>query len=214
MKKSQVSESMVFGQSVIEKKQVKNARVARYDSYREFLSSSDFVDLSKKLKPLAKSVHATLHEELPYLGHLFKKSLSLFKLEELLFEAVVYGDWFGEVISDPENSHLGPLLVQALPSKTVFRIETTKGKVVEFQQSYEGPDLSVISKPINEPSTTVRFSPEQIIHVRVDCGKYYPYGTSRLEQSPFKNTPFVLDEPSLDGLEEQIVESIISVLGV
>jgi hypothetical protein len=106
MKKCKISESKVFGQSVVESSgRTKNSRSARYESYKEFLSSSDVVDLSKKLKPLAKRIHEKLSEKLPYLSHILKRSLNLFRIQEMLYEIVLYGDWFGEIVEDPYQNN-------------------------------------------------------------------------------------------------------------
>jgi hypothetical protein len=73
----------------------------------------------------------------------------------------------------------------------MFRIETIKGKVLEFQQSKESPDYqSIIKAPITtateaelQQSTAIRFSPDQMIHLKIgDYRKtFYPYGVSLIE---------------------------------
>lgn len=106
---------------------------------------------------------------------------------------LVYGDLFWEIIINQENPTEGIYKIARLPADSMYRIETTKGKVVEFQQSKEGPDYtSLISSPVlssNDTqmlnSTAIRFAPEQIIHIRVgeDRKSFYPYGVSIIESA-------------------------------
>jgi hypothetical protein len=73
----------------------------------------------------------------------------------------------------------------------MYRIETTKGKVVEFQQSKEGPDYQSLTRaPVVQATeqeiaqaTAIRFSPEQVVHARLgdDRKTFYPYGVSMAE---------------------------------
>jgi intein/homing endonuclease len=102
----------------------------------------------------------------------------------------VNGDHFLEVIINPENPEEGIYKTAPLPAETMYRIETTKGKLIEFQQSKEGPDYSSLTNPIDltnnkdvEKSTAIRFSPYQIIHFRIgeDRKTFYPYGVSLIE---------------------------------
>jgi hypothetical protein len=63
--------------------------------------------------------------------------------------------------------------------------------VIEFQQSKEGPDYTaIIQSPVTQASdatllssTAIRFSPEQIVHIRLgeDRRSFYPYGVSVIE---------------------------------
>lgn len=102
----------------------------------------------------------------------------------------VNGDHFLEIIINPENPEEGIYKTVALPAETMYRIETTKGRLIEFQQSKEGPDYSSLTNPIDltnnkeiEKSTAIRFSPYQIIHFRIgeDRKSFYPYGVSLIE---------------------------------
>ena len=73
----------------------------------------------------------------------------------------------------------------------MFRIETTKGKLVEFQQGKEGPDYQSLQRsPITHATdqelaqaTAIRFAPEQIVHIKIgdDRKTFYPYGISLIE---------------------------------
>lgn len=104
---------------------------------------------------------------------------------------LLYGDLFYELITDLDSPNDGILKIQRLPPESIYRIETTKGKVIEFQQSKEGPDYqSLVRAPVTVASdqeiqmaTAIRFAPEQIVHVRIneDRRQFYPYGSSIVE---------------------------------
>lgn len=102
-----------------------------------------------------------------------------------------FGDLFLEAIISPESPKDGILGVQELPPDSMYRIETTKGKLIEFQQSPEGPDYQSLTRaPVTQATeaelqqaTAIRFAPEQIIHMRIgdDRKTFYPYGVSLIE---------------------------------
>jgi len=102
-----------------------------------------------------------------------------------------YGDFFLEIVTDPSEPKRGVLKIQPLPSDSIYRIETIKGKLIEFQQSKEGPDFNSLarvevtkaSQAELEQATALRFVPEQIIHMKVgdDRKSFYPYGVSVIE---------------------------------
>lgn len=103
----------------------------------------------------------------------------------------IYGDQFMELVIDPENPKLGVFRVVPLPPETMYRIETVKSKLIEFQQSKEGPDYQAIVRgSVTELSdtelnqtTAIRFAPNQIVHFRIgdDRRTFYPYGQSLVE---------------------------------
>ena len=102
----------------------------------------------------------------------------------------VNGDHFLELIINPDEPEEGVYKAVTLPAETVYRIETTKGKLIEFQQGKEGPDYSALTNPINltdnqklEKSTAIRFNRNQIVHFRIgeDRKQFYPYGVSLIE---------------------------------
>jgi hypothetical protein len=105
----------------------------------------------------------------------------------------IKGDLFWEVIVNPDNPKEGVYKINDLPCETMFRIETIKGKILEFQQSKEAPDYqAIIKSPIQgateaelQQSTAIRFAPEQVIHIRIgDYRKtFYPYGVSLIESA-------------------------------
>ena len=106
-------------------------------------------------------------------------------------QVCTFGDLFVELIIDPESPKDGILKVQELPADSVYRIETTKGKLIEFQQSNEGPDYQSLTRaPVPEATesdlqqaTALRFAPEQIVHIKIgdDRKSFYPYGVSLIE---------------------------------
>lgn len=102
----------------------------------------------------------------------------------------ISGDFFVEIVVNPDNPKEGIYKTVPLPPETMYRIETVKGRLVEFQQSKEGPDYQAITKPIDEQNekelaqtTAIRFSPSQIVHFRIgdDRKTFYPYGQSLIE---------------------------------
>jgi len=104
---------------------------------------------------------------------------------------LLYGDLFYEIIINLDNPQDGVLRLLKLPPESMYRIETTKGKVVEFQQSKEGPDYQSLTRaPVTQATdqeimmaTAIRFAPEQVIHARIgdDRKMFYPYGVSMVE---------------------------------
>jgi hypothetical protein len=103
----------------------------------------------------------------------------------------ISGDWFIELVINPENPKEGIYRAVPLPPETMYRIETVKGKLIEYQQSKEGPDYQALVRgPITgqndtelNQTTAIRFAPNQIIHFRIgdDRKTFYPYGQSLIE---------------------------------
>lgn len=103
----------------------------------------------------------------------------------------IFGDWFVEMVVNPDNPKEGVYRAVPLPPETMFRMESIKGKVIEFQQSKEGPDYQSLLKGSifdqNEmelsQSTAIRFAPGQIVHFRIgdDRKTFFPYGQSLIE---------------------------------
>lgn len=131
-------------------------------------------------------------EELEFL--FFSKKMLNFdqkKMWNIAKRLFIYGDFFFEVVIDPENPKDGIINLVPLPPDSMYRIETTKGKLVEFQQSREGPDYQSLARvevtqateADLQQATAIRFAPEQIIHIRIgdDRKTFYPYGVSLIE---------------------------------
>lgn len=103
----------------------------------------------------------------------------------------IFGDSFLEVVIDPESPKDGILKMQELPPDSMYRIETTKGKLIEFQQSNEGPDYQSLTRPPVtqatetdlQQATALRFAARQVIHFKTgdDRKTFYPYGVSLIE---------------------------------
>jgi hypothetical protein len=103
----------------------------------------------------------------------------------------IFGDHFTEVIINPENPKEGVYKTLDLPADSMYRIETTKGKLIEFQQSNEGPDYqSLMRVPVTQATdadlkqaTAIRFAENQVIHWKIgdDRKMFYPYGVSLIE---------------------------------
>lgn len=123
---------------------------------------------------------------------LHRKMLNLNRYGVIWFKNLcINGDWFVEVIINPENPSEGIYKLMPLPPETMYRIETIKGRLLEFQQAKEGPDYKAVSdRPITQyaetelsQTTAIRFAPSQIIHMRIgdDRKTFYPYGQSLIE---------------------------------
>lgn len=103
----------------------------------------------------------------------------------------IKGDDFQEIIINTDNPKDGIINISPLPAETMYRIETTKGRLVEFQQSKEGPDYQSLSRvevtqatdADLQQATAIRFAPEQVIHTKIgdDRQTFYPYGVSLIE---------------------------------
>lgn len=130
-------------------------------------------------------------EELEFLCF-HRKMLNLDRKSwQMVKRLCIYGDLFFENIVNPDEPKQGILKFQELPPDSMYRIETVKGKLVEFQQSKEGPDYQALTR--NEvtkateaelqQATAIRFAPNQVIHFRIgdDRKTFYPYGQSLIE---------------------------------
>lgn len=86
-------------------------------------------------------------------------------------ELAIFGDVFIEKIVDAHETLLGAF---SLDQFTMYRIETIKGKLLEFQQSNDGIDYVAIKRcfvqdtenPGHLKNKTVRFQPDLVVHVR------------------------------------------------
>ena len=113
------------------------------------------------------------------------------KAWQMVKKLCIFGDGFYELITDLDNPKEGILKMQELPPDSMYKIVTTKGRVVEFQQSKEGPDYvaltrSQVSSSTDQEltqSTAIRFAPSQVIHMYLgdDRRTFYPYGQSLME---------------------------------
>lgn len=110
---------------------------------------------------------------------------------QLVKKLCIFGDAFYELVTDPEEPKQGVLKIQELPPESMFKIVTTKGRVVEYQQSKEGPDYQALTRSSVSTatdqelmqSTAIRFAPSQVIHMYLGDERrtFYPYGQSLME---------------------------------
>lgn len=139
-----------------------------------------------------KTKNNAIKEELEFLFfHRKMLNMDQKKIWNLAKQLFIYGDFFYEVVINPENPSEGIYNLIPLPPDSMFRMETTKGKLVEFQQSKEGPDYQSLARveviqatdADLQQATAIRFAPEQIIHIRIgdDRKTFYPYGVSLVE---------------------------------
>lgn len=101
------------------------------------------------------------------------------------------GDYFEEVLIDPEDPKKGIKGLGQLPADSMYRIETNQGRLVEFQQSKEGPDYQSIARvEVTKATeselmqaTAIRMAPHQVLHTKIgdDRKTFAPYGVSLIE---------------------------------
>lgn len=155
-------------------------RMVRYKEYKEILEQTHLIGLAL-MDILHNAAIAVPECEYVPVANGFQVGLPYPRLYRLAFDLAVAGDSFYELIFEPNDTR--PILYQALSSDTIYRIETVKGKLLEFQQSRQGPDYSALSRPIDSDrkSHAVRFTPEQIYQLSIGTNEFYPYGVSLLE---------------------------------
>lgn len=133
-----------------------------------------------------------IKEELEFL--LFHRKMLNFdqkKVWDMAKRLFIYGDFFWEIVINLSNPKEGILNLVPLPPDSMYRIETTKGKLVEFQQSKEGPDYESLARVEVTQATeadlqqakAIRFAPHQVVHCKIgdDRKTFYPYGVSLIE---------------------------------
>jgi hypothetical protein len=138
-----------------------------------------------------KTKNEKIKKELEYLlFHRKMLNLDQKRMWDLAKRLFVMGDFFWEVLIDLDNPKKGIIGLTPLPPETIYRIETNKGRLIEFQQSKEGPDYQCLNVDVNqatdadlERATAIRFAPHQIIHIKLgdDRENFYPYGISLIE---------------------------------
>lgn len=118
-------------------------------------------------------------------------------LRGFVYCLALHGDLFLERVCSPKDGKL--IMVTILPPETVFRIQTTKGNLLEFQQSSSGPDYAALARgPIDRTvewdreATAIRFKPEEIVHVRRAPYNVGGYGTSFLTACSFDSVNYLV----------------------
>jgi len=133
-----------------------------------------------------------IKEECEYLlFHRHMLNMDQKKTWDMAKRLFIMGDFFYEIVVDMEDPKKGILSLVPLPADSMYRIETTKGKLVEFQQSKEGPDYQSLARvevtqateADLQQATAIRFAADQVVHIKVgdDRKTFYPYGVSLIE---------------------------------
>jgi hypothetical protein len=138
-------------------------------------------DIKVKDPYIKQEAEVLMHEVLEIEDHLLSDVKNLYLM----------GDLFYEIGISQSNPKAGILKLLRIPADTMFRIESVKGKLLEFQQSREGPDYNALTRADVTQATeaelnttsAIRFSPNQIIHIKIgdDRKTFYPYGVSLIE---------------------------------
>lgn len=114
-----------------------------------------------------------------------------------------YGDGFWELVIDPKSPQFGVLKLNELDPHTMWRIQSRKGTLLEFQQTMMSPDYDIVIKDIKEKhnkdkkpyqslywrgransnKNLIRFAPAQVVHVVIGSEErgFKPYGISVLQ---------------------------------
>jgi hypothetical protein len=208
--------------------QTSNRRL-RYKHCEKFIANKAdvFADFLSKTSALTDKVYKEavgplfttkrVWRDLPDVNHL-KAIFSRRKIGFLVFDACLYGDFFGEIVLDNDNHWVGkPITWCTLPCDSIYRIETVKGKLLEFQQSKESPDYASLSRATIDKasqeelakSTAVRFRPNQIVHIRINCRKYHPYGTSCLEKESDGKSRSVFPPLGFPVIDSRVEEDLV-----
>lgn len=147
----------------------------------QFGENGHMFEIKTKDEGVKEEAEFLLHEVLDVEDNLWSDTKNLCLL----------GDTFWEIVADPNNPKAGVIKMQRLPADSMYRIETTKGKLIEFQQGKEGPDyqslarVEVLKATDSDllQATALRFAPEQVIHMKLgeDRKTFYPYGVSLIE---------------------------------
>lgn len=135
--------------------------------------------------------NSEIKKELELLLHSRKRLNLNRRAWQMIKRLCIFGDGFYELVIDPESPKDGIMRIVELPPDSIYKIVTTKGKLVEYQQSKEGPDYLALTR--NEvtkateselqQATAIRFTPQQMIHFLIgdDRKTFYPYGQSLIE---------------------------------
>jgi len=138
------------------------------------------------------TANESIKEELEFLlFHRKMLNLDQKKMWNKAKNLFINGDFFEEVVINPSNPKEGIKSLVPLPADSMYRIETTKGRLVEFQQSKEGPDYQSLARvEVTQATdadlaqaTAIRFAAEQVVHTKIgdDRKTFYPYGVSLIE---------------------------------
>lgn len=123
--------------------------------------------------------------------------------KNILKDLAIFGDVFIELVTSPDGKLVA---TQSLTPETVFRIQTTKGKLVEFQQTKSSPDYKITEKllpyEIRSEYDIIRFSPEMLLHFTINTVEIkHPYGTGVYD------TRRSMISPSYEEMEKLVVDA-------
>lgn len=181
------------------------SRQQRYARYGKLATENDFVELrDDSIMLMATNFHLRLFQPgQPLCQYSHDDSLarifSPYKIGCLISIAAIYGDVF---VTDHNLTNDW----QIVPADSIYRIETTKVRLLEYQQSLTGPSYEAATHPLGDQEAAVkyqvaRFHPQAFVHLRHKVGKYNPYGTSALETGkPVIDKDFHMD--MWDGIKE------------
>lgn len=144
----------------------------RFDRYKQYEKMLECGSIYYSLKEEVWDAHKSL-----------KVPSSQFCLVyKILYYTALYGDAFYEKISHKGYPYAldGCKSLIHLPADSMFRIQTIKNEVVEFQQCKHGPDYSIIGKKVDN-CKVIQFKPDEIFHVRWGDDIVGGYGISALE---------------------------------
>lgn len=193
-------------------------RMERYKKYEQFCADNPEYQnaINEWSDEMAGRIYKALDIESRKDVFLYKDPFSQWRLSLIIGYVAKYGDYFAELVHAPGKK---PVRYMHLGSESMFRIETIKGKLIEFQQSLSGPDYTAIAKyPVEETykegfthfsSTAIRFKPDHVVHIRarprtLDEKKiHYPYGVSALYTGKLRMDKY-FEEDVTEGIRELV----------
>lgn len=181
------------------------SRQQRYARYGKLATENDFAELrDAPIMSMATNFYLKLFQTgQPFCKYGYEDTVarifSPYKIGCLISIAAIYGDVFVQ-------DHSVAYDWQIMPAESIYRIETTKGRLLEYQQSVTGPSYEAATQPLSDQKAAVKYQvarsgPQEFVHIRHKVGKYSPYGTSALETGkPVIDKDFHMD--MWDGIKE------------
>lgn len=194
-----------------------NNRISRYKSYERMLEGNPklYDEVVEKSVKIADSLYNKFNLKDHWMNKIQNaaKRFDAFHLRLIVQNLATYGDYFAELLIDPEDRYPRPLSYIHLGCDSMYRIETVKGDLLEFQQSKEGPDyqslaLCSINKATDADlckATAIRFKPEQIVHIRAAgfAKSHYPYGVSAIRTGKVE-MGYAFENSVKEGIQELV----------
>ncbi len=116
-------------------------RAQRYARYEKLATEKQFQEFRDD--HMMSGIGMRLFNELGLKTQHEYNHFSPFRCGCIAMETALYGDVFAEIVK-PGFGTEGVCVI--LPPATIYRIETIKGELIEFQQSREGPDYAAIAR--------------------------------------------------------------------